>query len=274
LPKQRTTDTSDAVYEKRHRKYELIEKRQRLREKEKLKHEQYKLKERIEQLRSMDGSAFLSLPSSSFSPIPIRSNEEDDEESVANLLKVHADSTPTHSEGERRRKEMLDLALALEERYRALLPPERKGKNTNRASVEPNGDVVRADGGERNDDGESELDPEEKMVAEKSKISLKIKFPSRVVSNAISASAGRRKASLLPCLTRTFLSRRIKSCDYHLQCYLPGMISIQYLTLLFPLRSHMRDHLRDHLPEISCHRNLSQIWWMQTIHDLANAGEG
>src|ERR1700735_1921502 len=67
---QDIADTSDAAYEKRHRKYETFEKRQRLREKEKLKHEQYKLKERMEQLRAMDGSAFLALPSSSFSPIP------------------------------------------------------------------------------------------------------------------------------------------------------------------------------------------------------------
>ena len=59
-------DTSDAAYEKRHRKYESFEKRQRLREKEKLKHEHYKLKERIDQLRGMDTAAFLAIPASEF----------------------------------------------------------------------------------------------------------------------------------------------------------------------------------------------------------------
>ena len=63
-------DTSDAAYEKRHRKYETFEKRQRLREKEKLKHEHYKLKERIEQLRAMDSSAFLAIPASEFADTP------------------------------------------------------------------------------------------------------------------------------------------------------------------------------------------------------------
>jgi len=63
-------ETSDTAYEKRHRKYETFEKRQRLREKEKLKHEQYKLKERIDQLRAMDPSAFLTLPDNLFPSRP------------------------------------------------------------------------------------------------------------------------------------------------------------------------------------------------------------
>ncbi|KAI5997946.1 hypothetical protein EDD15DRAFT_2363786 [Pisolithus albus] len=95
---QVSVDISDAAYEKRHRKYETFEKRQRLREKEKLKHEQYKLKERIEQLRAMDSSAFLALPASSFS-IP---HEKD------------------HT------ADMLEAALMLEERYRTLLPSDKK----------------------------------------------------------------------------------------------------------------------------------------------------
>lgn len=73
-----TVDTSDATYEKRHRKYEAFEKRIRLREKEKLKHEQYKLKERIDQLRAMDGGAFLSLPATSFSPAPGQHDNSED----------------------------------------------------------------------------------------------------------------------------------------------------------------------------------------------------
>ena len=97
----------------------------RLREKEKLKHEHYKLKERIEQLRSMDGSAFLSLPASNFTPVDDEALDEEDE-SGANTQEEHLNGT--FGEGERRRKEMLDVAFTLEERYRALLPSERMRK--------------------------------------------------------------------------------------------------------------------------------------------------
>jgi hypothetical protein len=110
LTVQDIADTSDAAYEKRHRKYETFEKRQRLREKEKLKHEQYKLKERMEQLRAMDSNAFLTLPSSSFSPVPAGVDED---------LQGHINGGSPYNEGERRRKEMLDVAMGLEERYRS-----------------------------------------------------------------------------------------------------------------------------------------------------------
>ncbi|KZT30775.1 hypothetical protein NEOLEDRAFT_1174152 [Neolentinus lepideus HHB14362 ss-1] len=125
------TDTSDAAYEKRHRKYETFEKRQRLREKEKLKHEQYKLKERIDQLRAMDATAFLGLPASVLaSPNDdVALKQADDETSSIN-------GAAALTEGERRRKEMLDVAKTLEERYNMLLPPDRrwmeKGKNAAR----------------------------------------------------------------------------------------------------------------------------------------------
>ncbi|KXN88863.1 hypothetical protein AN958_06733 [Leucoagaricus sp. SymC.cos] len=117
-------DTSDVAYERRHRKYETFEKRQRLREKEKLKHEQYKLKERIEQLRVMDASAFLALPASNFSPAPAVLEEEVDA-SLAALPGAPVNGAAVYNEGERRRKEMLDIALALEARFRVLLPPDR-----------------------------------------------------------------------------------------------------------------------------------------------------
>ena len=119
------TETSDAAYEKRHRKFENFEKRQRLREKEKLKHEHYKLKERIEQLRGMDGAAFLTLPASSFSPAP--PGGDDNEETDTTLFPA-MNGGIYHPEGERRRKEMLDIALKLEQRYTYLLPPERPRK--------------------------------------------------------------------------------------------------------------------------------------------------
>ncbi|KAJ3567341.1 hypothetical protein NP233_g6430 [Leucocoprinus birnbaumii] len=117
-------DTSDSAYERRHRKYESFEKRQRLREKEKLKHEQYKLKERIEQLRVMDSSAFLALPASDFTPAP-GVQEGDVNASLAALPGAHVNGAAAYNEGERRRKEMLDIALSLEARFRVLLPPDR-----------------------------------------------------------------------------------------------------------------------------------------------------
>ncbi|KAG2044401.1 hypothetical protein BDR03DRAFT_989257 [Suillus americanus] len=119
-----SADTSDAVYEKRHRKYETFEKRQRLREKEKLKHEQYKLKERIEQLRAMDGTAFLGLPAASFPLPPDVVQVEDGRD--ASLAAIHVDGTVMCNEGERRRQEMLEVAYILEDRYRTLLPSDKK----------------------------------------------------------------------------------------------------------------------------------------------------
>lgn len=110
------------IYEKRHRKYETFEKRQRLREKEKLKHEQYKLKERIEQLRVMDGSAFLALPAALFSLPPAANGDKSEVSLSGGQLNV----TPIHNEGERRQQEMLEVASILEERYRTLLPSEKK----------------------------------------------------------------------------------------------------------------------------------------------------
>jgi hypothetical protein len=86
------SDTSDGAYIARHRKYETFEKRQRRREKEKLVNEHQKLKARMEQLRSMDASAF---------------GGKDSEES------------------ERRRRAMLATAEDLEARYRVLLPEPR-----------------------------------------------------------------------------------------------------------------------------------------------------
>ena len=116
------------MYEKRHRKYEMFEKRQRLREKEKLKHEHYKLKERIDQLRAMDNSAFLALPASDFSEppddLPGPSVQSPSKQQLDDFGEPH--STTSYHEGERRRKEMLEVALSLEERYRILLPPDRR----------------------------------------------------------------------------------------------------------------------------------------------------
>ncbi|EIN13919.1 hypothetical protein PUNSTDRAFT_129584 [Punctularia strigosozonata HHB-11173 SS5] len=129
---EETVDTSDSVYEKRHRKYEAFEKRQRLREKEKLKHEHYKLKERIDQLRNMEISAFLALPASSFSAPPPRYDELSEELSSA---AGYPHSIASIQEGERRRREMLQIAEGLEERYRILLPPDRPRAAEKKISV-------------------------------------------------------------------------------------------------------------------------------------------
>ncbi|KAI0828856.1 hypothetical protein BC628DRAFT_1360992 [Trametes gibbosa] len=206
-------DTSDAAYEKRHRKYESLEKRQRLREKEKLKHEHYKLKERIEQLRGMDSSAFLTLPASDFvdggrdSPAP---SDEFEEELAVDTSNLHG--AAAYHEGERRRKEMLEIALQLERRYRTLLPPDRRwlekklekphskadsvvvleedddGENGPAETAEDD-DEDEADGEEEDellediDDGESEVDPEELERERSKKLKLRIKFPPRMLAN-------------------------------------------------------------------------------------------
>ncbi|KAF8527447.1 hypothetical protein BU17DRAFT_61593 [Hysterangium stoloniferum] len=117
-------ETSDAAYVSRHRKYETFEKRQRRREKEKLVHEQFKLKERIDQLRGMDASAF-------------------------------------GTGGETRRKEMLDVAIALERRYAVLLPPEPKRANKKGEKKRGKGEGLRT-GTTTGDDADTE---EEQLVS-------------------------------------------------------------------------------------------------------------
>lgn len=175
-------DTSDAMYEKRHRKYETFEKRQRFREKEKLKHEQYKLKERIEQLRGMDGGAFLSLPAAMFSGAS--RIVDDGDTGIQDLPGIHINGAAIYNEGERRRKEILETASTLEDRYRVLLPPDRmkamdKEKRqtaTPRDSADPESRGIRT----RNHGGESVVDADEpQLVPFVEKLKLKIKFPTR-----------------------------------------------------------------------------------------------
>jgi hypothetical protein len=136
----------------------MSEKRQRLREKEKLQHEHYKLKERIEQLRAMDSAAFLSLPSASFSVIPGRPN--DGEEHASNLLGAYPDAT---TEGERRRKEMLELALTLEERYKVLLRKDKKGNG--KSGVIPQDEVI-GNGGDGGIDGDGSVEGPDEAPAQ------------------------------------------------------------------------------------------------------------
>jgi len=178
-------DTSDAMYEKRHRKYETFEKRQRFREKEKLKHEQYKLKERIEQLRGMDGAAFLSLPAAMFSS----SSKvlDDDDPGIQDLPGIHINGAALYNEGERRRKVILETAATLEDRYRVLLPPDRmKGmEKEKKQTVTPSDSADPETRGmrTRSHGGESVVDVDEAPVEPPvEKLKLKIKFPTRDMS--------------------------------------------------------------------------------------------
>ncbi|KAG5647740.1 hypothetical protein DXG03_008463 [Asterophora parasitica] len=183
-------ETSDDVYEKRHRKYETFEKRQRLREKEKLKHEQYKLKERIDQLRTMDASAFLTLDDDLF-PAPLDHTEaetDQDEETSFHL-------GPNNIEGERRRKEMLSVAHSLEERYRTLLPPDRMkrmmgGLASTDTSVEPEAPVY-AGRYRRLPESEQQDPIVETIRQETERLKLKIKVPIQSPIPAVSTSAAK-----------------------------------------------------------------------------------
>ena len=107
---QAVIDTSDAAYVLRHRRFEALEKRQRLREKEKIQHERYKLKERIDVLRAMPGHAFIK------------------EADLSDSMEVD-----TTAQGEKLRRELLREAEELEQRYdnllsrkidQVLVPPE------------------------------------------------------------------------------------------------------------------------------------------------------
>jgi hypothetical protein len=95
----------------------------------------------------------------------------------------------THNEGERRRREMLEIALSLEERFRTLLPPENRGGDRKRqsfsASLEPENAVHDHDSDE---DSDVVMQP---STQEAEKLKFKIKVPSvqPVSSNRSSTSA-------------------------------------------------------------------------------------
>jgi hypothetical protein len=167
----------------------------------------------------MDGSAFLALPSSSFPPV-IPDNVNVNSADVDEVPGAHANGAPAYNEGERRRKEMLDVAMSLEERYRILLPPDRKHlerserlkQNANaRMSESAEPDVELEDD---KDEDEDELEVEELAAIAASnkqgdKLKLKIKFtPSREESiiRAKSASASAAVAAAQPRKKRPTIS--------------------------------------------------------------------
>lgn len=116
----------------------------------------------------MDGSAFLVLPASSFSPPTACGSAED--------ASAKANGTSSHNEGERRRQEMLEVASLLEGKYRTLLPGDRKlaDKATadSRDSAEP---PDSADGESEVEEPDDQEEPPNQSLQEKLK--LKIKLP-------------------------------------------------------------------------------------------------
>jgi len=96
----------------------------------------------------MDGSAFLTLPVSLFR-LPGASDSQEGDGSanepivvdddtgtgLHDLPGLHVNGAALHNEGERRKKEILETAAGLEERYRVLLPPDKVAKELTSASV-------------------------------------------------------------------------------------------------------------------------------------------
>lgn len=143
----------------------------------------------MDQLRAMDGAAFLALPSSSFAPLVPDGNVEFDD-----LPAAHINGAAAYNEGERRRKEILDVATSLEERYRVLLPPERRhlerSERLEREKKLAAGQTPSAEpDGENGELDTEEVDPADLAAIDASnkqgeKLKFKIKFSSREPSTA------------------------------------------------------------------------------------------
>jgi hypothetical protein len=134
----------------------------------------------------MDGSAFLTLPASLFRPLGALAPQEGDgsangpivvdddtDTGLHDLPGIHVNGAALHNEGERRRKEILETAAGLEERYRVLLPPDKVVKELTSASVggsrRPSASV------EPDTTVEEEVEPPPQQPPQKLK--LRIKFP-------------------------------------------------------------------------------------------------
>jgi len=85
----------------------------------------------------------MALPSSDF-PLPHNTSSDGLDATPTELPGVHVNGAAVHAEGLRRRKLMLDVGARLEERYKILLPPDRKSYKASRnasssasVSVEP-----------------------------------------------------------------------------------------------------------------------------------------
>lgn len=130
----------------------------------------------------MDGSAFLTLPVSLFRPPGASEGDgsadepivvDDADTGLQDLPGIHVNGAALHNEGERRKREILETAAGLEERYRVLLPPDKVVKELTSASV----------GGSRRPSASVEPEAvEEEQVASspqppQQKLKLRIKFP-------------------------------------------------------------------------------------------------
>ncbi|KAF8330779.1 uncharacterized protein EI90DRAFT_3154821 [Cantharellus anzutake] len=105
-------DTSDQAYLARHRKFETMEKRQRLREKEKLRYEHYRLKQRIDQLRSIGSSS-------------------------NNPSYYTGHSAAESAENDKKRRELLREAEDLEKKYDRLLSEKQDPSSLHAESILP-----------------------------------------------------------------------------------------------------------------------------------------
>ncbi len=146
--------------------------------------------------------AFLTLPAESFTPKPLE--EEDAELPSISASGFHINNPSLYKEGERRRREMLNTATTLEERYRILLPPDKKSypkkrnkesqKKAPRQSIEirvseevqsewEENEVEEGVENQHETEGADVFLPEEVLYNEKP-VTLTIKVPPRVTSTA------------------------------------------------------------------------------------------
>ena len=93
----------------------------------------------------MDGSAFMVLPAEYFSPAPKDDALDGTEEAVVSSPYTPIHGLATHTEGERRRKEMLDIATMLEQRNRDLIDLDRFRKANEAVPTEPTKPLVPVD---------------------------------------------------------------------------------------------------------------------------------
>ena len=139
------------------------------------------MKERLDQLRAMDSVAFMALPASSFSPMPKESSIDPEEIAAVSSPYTNLNGHIPNAEGERRRKEMLEVATMLEERYRVLLPPDR----VRRAQESVLSESASRTQALSRDGDDSETD--QASVVEENK--LRLRLPARSSTSTTSASS-------------------------------------------------------------------------------------
>ena len=129
----------------------------------------------------MDSAAFMALPASSFSPMPKEAAVDPEEIAAVSSPYTNLNGQIPHAEGERRRKEMLEVATMLEERYRVLLPSDRARKAQEPVLSES---ALRTQVSSR--DGE-DSETDQVSVIEENK--LRLKLPARSSTSTPSASS-------------------------------------------------------------------------------------